>query len=265
MSFTSELYPGEVIIDESVTVQPANSGYVPRDYAVMPRGAVPAGDGKFADPFDISLIPRNEWDARIEELEAKKNRLSDLRLANNIPSLNQGSTNYCWCNAVISAMMILQAKQGGVITPLSPASVAAPIKGYRNQGGWGAEALDYIVKNGVAPVSLWPANAINRQYDNAESQAARAKFKILEWWELESQNFDQLATLLLLGIPCPLGLNWWSHEICALDLVKTGSNSYGTRIWNSWGDDNYGTKGMGVLSESKSRGDVVAPRSQFAV
>jgi hypothetical protein len=80
---------------------------------------------------------------------------------------------------------------------------------------------------------------------------------------LQNRNFDQLATLCLLNVPVPIGLNWWSHEICACDLVVVSANHFGIRIRNSWGDD-YGDHGFAVLSESKATpDDAVAPRVQM--
>ena len=214
----------------------------------------------FAAKFALPLIPRNEWAARIKEMEETKTRLSDIVDLAGLKSLDQNGTNYCWCNAVVTAMETLQAVQNQPIVKLSSASVAAPIKGYRNQGGWGGEALDYIVEHGVAPASDWPANAIKREYDNETSRASRKLHSIKQWWDLTPRNIDQLMTCLLLRLPVPIGLNWWGHEVCAMDPVVIGSNAFGTRIRNSWGDS-YGDHGFAILSESKSRpDDAVAPR-----
>lgn len=264
MAFTSKLYPGEFIIDESnyqhhadpSVIGPDNGrGRIPRDYSKEPFGTL-----DYAQPFDIAVIPRSEWPDRIKEKEQSGSLLSQLLLQANIPSLNQSNTNYCWCNGVVTAMQAVRCEMGLPYLPLSPASVAAPIKNFSNSGGWGAEALKWIVSKGINTVSEWPANAISRSYYTAENQAKAAARKITEWYELRNRNFDQVATCCLLGIPIPVGYNWWSHEVCGIDLVMTGSNSYGLRIRNSWGDS-YGTKGFAVLAESKATpDDAVAPR-----
>lgn len=269
MGFTSTLRPREFVIDDNnytshalnpiVGGETKNRGRAPRDWAKEPFGSLP-----YAKAFDIPLIPESEWDARIEEGEKTKTFLSHICDQKKLVSLDQNGTNYCWCNAVITAMEILQARTGQPIVKLSPASVAAPIKGYRNQGGWGGEALDYIIKNGVAPASLWPPNAINRSYfDKQEVKDARDDYKVTEWYELENRNFNQLMTLLFLRIPVPIGLNWWSHEVCACDPVKL-SSGYGVRIRNSW-SDSYGDHGFAVLTRSKATpDDAVAPRVLMA-
>ena len=77
---------------------------------------------------------------------------------------------------------------------------------------------------------------------------------------MQPRNFDQLATCLLSGIPVAIGLNWWSHEVTAMDLVETSPGVFGVRIWNSWGDG-WEDRGMAVLSQSKATpDDAVAPR-----
>lgn len=236
-----------------------SKGRIPRDYGRTPFGALPG-----ASPFDIPLIPRSEWPDRIADMERTKSRLSDVVLDAGIPSLDQNGTNYCWCNAVVTAIVTLRAVMGLPYVALSPASVAAPIKNYSNQGGWGGEALDYIVKNGVAAASIWPANAIKKQYDTPEMRINAALHKVTEWYELEAGNFDQLVTCNLLRIPSPIGLNWWSHEVCAMDAVMLGPNQFGIRIRNSW-TDTWKDHGFDVLPENKATpDDAVAPRVTMA-
>ncbi len=231
-----------------------SKGMIERDWI-----AKPPGFSTHAKRFDIPKIPRIDWPGIIEEKEANQSRMSDARKRNFFPSLNQGNTNYCWANGVVSAMYIDRAKRGLPHIDLSPASVAAPIKNYRNQGGWGDEALEYLVEHGIASQVTWPANAIDRKYDDLSSRAERKNFRISEWYELDYQDFDQLATCLLLNIPVAVGYNWWSHLICVLDLVRLGRDEYGTLILNSWGNS-WGDRGEGVLSARKSRPDgAVAP------
>lgn len=251
------LRPGELLIDDSnYRIQMPTKhgrGHIDRNYARVPYGALPG-----AKAFPIPVIPRSEWSARIKEREAT-GLLSERMLRKGIPSLDQNGTNYCWTNGVVTAIYGIRVAQNLPHVDLSPASVAAPIKGYRNVGGWGGEALEYIIAKGIAPAKLWPANAISRQYDNAESQAARRDYIVTDWYELAPRNFDQKMTLLLLGIPVASGYNWWSHETCGIDPVEIEPGHYGSRERNSWGRG-YGQEGFFVLAESKANADdAVAP------
>lgn len=213
------------------------------------------------------LIPREEWNERIEEMERKKMRLTDL--VDDLKArgqwtgprvLNQSRTNYCWINSPVHSIMLTRAKQGERYIPLSPASVGAKIKNFQNVGGWGSQGLKYIREKGVVPQSLWPANAIERKYDTAEADASREHFRCHEWWSLRPRNLDELMSCLLQNIPVCIGLNWWGHEVTAVNPARTGENSYGIIIDNSWGET-WGDKGRGMLQGTKMLpDDAVAPR-----
>lgn len=268
MPYVSKLPPGCPIIDAGANSADADNmfaprirsagglqykGRIPRDWQREPFGRL-----EFAGPLPAGFaVPRSQWAQIIEYRDAQKARLSDLilRSAPYIPSLSQGSTNYCWANAVITAIETLRELNGQPYIKLSAASVAAPIKNYRNNGGWGGEALAYIVKNGVAPVEFWPANAISASYNTPATQAARARFMVSEFYELESGDFGSLASLLLQGIPAAIGLNWWSHEVCALDLVALTGGKFGVVCRNSWGDEYGDGHGLFVLTEAKATPD----------
>lgn len=256
------LQPGELLIDDSnwqlfADAVPSGQGRgrVPRDYRRIPHGALPG-----AQPFILPEIPRSEWSERIKEMEATKSRLSDLMIQAGVPSLDQDGTNYCWCNGVVTAILGVRAVNNQPFVQLSPASVAAPVKNFRNDGGWGGEALEYIVEHGVAAASLWPPNAIDRRYWTAEAKANALLHRVTEWYDLRSRSFAQKMTCLLMRIPVPSGYNWWSHETCGIDPVEIEPGHFGSRERNSWGGS-YGQDGYFVLAENKSTpDDAVAPR-----
>lgn len=253
MAFSSNIGRCPVIDDsnahEFIGESAPNGGicsYAPRDYERQPEGSVP-----FTGPLDMPNIARDEWKDRIEYMEQTESRLSDAFKRGGVPVLNQGRTNYCWINGVVHAVMLRRYLDGQPMQSLSPASAGAKIKNYRNVGGWGAQAIEGISKYGLAPVELWPANAIDRSHDTDQTRRTAAKYKVDEWYELRSNDFDQMASCLLRGMPVPIGLNWWRHLVCALDLVVLDNGEFGTMIINSWGT-NWGDGGFGVLTERKS-------------
>ena len=207
-----------------------------------------------AMPFDDSLlIPRHEWQARIEELEQSKSQLSDLIRYEKLEPLNQGSTNYCWANAPVACMMIRRLSQNQPTVRLSPASVAAPIKNFRNVGGWGSDAIKYIQRNGIAPVDKWPANAIERQFQTDATRQAALRYRVREWVECKPRNLDQAVSLLLRGIPLAAGFNWWGHEVTLVDAIWL-DGEVAIRFWNSWGSS-WGQGGFGILRGQKMLAD----------
>lgn len=245
--------------DDNPLIDGGNKGWTRRDFEREPFGSLP-----FCGAFDLPLIHRSEWRDRINVLKKAKATITDLCDAAGLKMKNQESTNYCWINAPTRCAEILRVVQGEPYVELSPASIGAKIKGFRNVGGWGTEGLRYGVEHGWVPTRLWPNNAIDRRYDTAEANQQRANFRVAEWWDLEPGNFDVLATVVLLGFPVAIGLSWWGHEVTAVELVDLGGNKFGMRIDNSWGTQ-WGENGRSVLSESKATpDDAVAPRSVIA-
>lgn len=253
-----------LIIDDSNAHKFANEtpdgcgrGYVPRDWAKQPYGSVYGAVG-----YDGPIIPRTEWDARIDEMTEKKQSLADL----NVPVKHQSSTNFCWWNAPVHCMEILNVANGGKYVELSAASGACRQNGFRNEGGWTATSIQRLVDVGVNTVEEWPNATINRKYDTAATRQSALKWRLTEWWELPNtrNRFDIMMTCLFLGFPVAIGLNWWGHEVTAIKPMRIERGRYGVLIDNSWGKD-WGDNGRSVLDESRGTpDDAQAPRVPFA-
>ena len=280
---------GEHNIDTLTGNVPAGQsrGYKARDYEAYPVGFC---SGLSALPSEM-MVPRDQWDERIEEMERTKTRLSDLVLAAGLPCKDQNGTNYCWINAPTHAVEVRliqqnQRKKDGGLIILSPASVGCKIKGFRNVGGWGGEGLEYIREHGLVPVELWPANAISRTYDKPEAWKEAEQFIVLEWFDLKPRSFDEKMSCHFHRIPTADGYNWWSHEVTGYDPIRISASvrdsqrrwfenselfqkldpitrdrqleelgsKYGSRERNSWGMS-YGDRGFFDLTESKATPD----------
>lgn len=229
-------------------------GYIPRDYDAQPYGSL-----EYADRFEFDRIPRNEWTDRIEQMDKDESSCDHVREYNGLETHDQSQTNYCWMNGVCSAMEIVNAERGNLKQMFSPASAAARIKNFRNVGGWGGDAVEWIIANGINNVEEWPHNAIDRQYDTPANRLSALKNTIKQWIELPERDIDALMTCLFDRIPVPIGLSWWSHLVCAIRPVLVKPNVYGVMIWNSWGN-RWGDNGRGILTLSKATpDDAVAP------
>lgn len=239
-------------------------GLIPRDYSTHPMRSYP-----HATALDMPLIPKSEWSDRIKQMESEKSRLSDIRGA--IPSRDQNGRGYCWMHSGTSAMLLVRATMNLPYVDLSAYMGACIIKQYQDEGGWGAQGVDWLVENGLPDSKYWPQQSVSRSNDTPEMRANAKLHRFTEgWWDLSQAQYDrnltfeQMATCLLSRIPVVVDFNWWSHSVCACDLVETSPGQFGIRIWNSWGDS-WSDRGMGVLEGSKARPDgATAPRVTLA-
>ncbi len=257
----SPILPGEIVINDDnyhLHFDPEVDGEVKRR-GLKPRNfrANPVGSYEFAKPFDMPLIPESEWQSRLDAQIAAKAQLSDVRNRSGpgggpIPSRDQNGKGYCWAHSSTSAALIVNAVAGEPYADFSAYAVACIIKGYRDQGGWGAESLEWIAENGLPTSATWPQQSMSRSNDNPAMRAEAKKHRFTEWMDLaESGSLvkQQLVTCLLLGLPVVVDYSWWSHSICALDLVSL--SPFQIRIWNSWGDS-WSANGTGILEGSKA-------------
>lgn len=234
-------------------------GYEPRDYNTAPPGSI-----EFCSPLPPGfLIPRSEWRGLIEEQERNQATLVDVRRRSGIRTLSQGRTNYCWMFGTTNAARIVIAKKGLEVPEFSPTGAAALIKGFRNVGGNTFNAIPWIARHGIPLQPDWTLNVIDRRFDTPQMRANALHHRLLEWWELPSNNFDAAASCLLRGFPVILGLRWWMHMVCGLALRALPSGGFGIEIENSHGES-YGNKGLAVLTENRATAfDQACPRVQY--
>lgn len=259
----SALKGNEILIDDStdndllfdpvVDGEKKGRGGIPRDYSVQPVDW-------FSDPpSNMQIIPKTEWSERIKELEAQKALLSHVR--GDIASLDQNGQGYCWFYSNSGVVTILRKKANLPYIRFSAHAGACKIKNFKDEGGWCGLSADFWKSTGCPTVEFWPEKSMSKQHDNAATWENAAKHKVTEdWVDLgkavydRNLTFDQVATCLLLGLPCAVDFNWWGHSVCALDLVEVEPGDFGIRIWNSW-SDGWGEKGTSVLRGSKARPD----------
>lgn len=254
MAFSSTIHPDEPVIGDGYSgtaSDPPVGQSKGLDITLRPRGDSVYGSLAQAFPPNL-IVPRSEWQARIQEREEKKQRLQDIADQAGLPCKDQNGTNYCWINAPVHCLELVRVRQNEPTVILSPASAGAQIKNFQNRGGWGKEGLEWIVDKGVAPISMWPANAINRKYLTPETTQESLKYRVTEWWEIKPRNLDELISALFLG-PVAVGLNWWEHEVTYYDPIWV-DGTIACRIRNSWAMT-WGDRGYGILQGSKMLAD----------
>jgi hypothetical protein len=232
-------------------------GCVPRPYNACPVGYLAC-----ARPFDLPLILQSEWQARLDAQIQAKAQLSDIRNRGKggspIPSRDQNGKGYCWFHSGVSAHLVARALAGEPYADLSAYAGACLIKGYRDEGGWGSEGVEWQADNGCPTSQFWPQQSMSRSNDTPAMRENAKLHRVTEWMDLEPRNKAQLVTCLLSGIPVVVDFNWWSHSVCAIDLVSL--SPFRIRIWNSWGDS-WSENGTGILEGQRAIPDgQIAPR-----
>lgn len=238
-------------------------GGEPRDFNISPIEM-------FDAPSTIPLIPRHEWDARIEEQERLQSSLEHIRatMANgqHMESLDQNGQGYCWAYSTTVAHMFARAVANLPYKRLSAHAVGCKVMGFRDRGGWSALSAQFIRENGVPDVEHWTEKSMSQSNDNPRTWENAKKHLTGEYYAdltrpVHGQNltFDMVASCLLQNIPCAVDWYWWGHAVGVIRLVKVERGAYGLKAINSW-TDRWGDRGMGVIT-----GDRMIPNGAIAI
>jgi hypothetical protein len=232
-------------------------GLVKRNYATHPKGC-------YASIPVATMTPMSDADivAAIARKDADKSWLTDLRDIGNfgkqIPSLGQNGKGYCWAHDPVSGVLLCRARDHSPFADLSAFAVACIIKGYRDEGGWAAEACDFIATRGVPTSQFWPQRSMARANDNPATWANAATHKItLKFADIQAQDWRMAATYIINDIPVTFDIDAWSHSVIGC-RVKAWLPKPVFTIWNSWLDDGFGIAGMGDVSGAYLPNDMVA-------
>lgn len=228
-------------------------------------GHVPAPEGYSARGYsssmdDAPVIDPSEYDARIDEQERLKSRISDRM---SWRATDQGRYPTCWAAGTCHAFTTARALAGQSIEFLSPMSVAVPISG-GNSGGYEGDAVEWLIKQGGVRESLWGPQDRRRVSGPAIDQD-RERLRIVDAYECTRP--EHFKTACLLGWPCTVAYAAWSHVVMLCDFVRIEPGSYGFRIRNNWGDswgdkNRHSVGGFAVFREGARIG---APSSGFAI
>ena len=228
-------------------------GLIPRNYKTHPVGcyaSIPPMTG-------LKLMTDSEIEAAIRRKNIDASWLSDHRdrgmFGSRIPSRDQNGKGYCWFHSGVSANLLVRARDNQPYADLSAFSGACIIKGYRDEGGWGAEGVEWQQENGCATSKTWPQQSMARSNDTPAMRAEAALYKPTGVWaDMQPRDNRALATCLCNNDPVVVDYNWWGHSVCACKLISW--NPFKILIWNSW-SDSWSEFGMGELAGGKATPD----------
>ena len=207
----------------------------------------------FSEKFDPAwLVPRDQWQARIEERKAKQERIIDLVRHEKLPHKDQGRTNYCWINAPVHALELSRRQANEDWVSLSPAWGGSIIKKGRNVGGWGREAIEFLYNSGTVPSSVCGDNDQSVRHNTGGNRKTALRYRVTDWVECQPRNVEQMVSMLLRGYCGAGGYNWWGHEVALTDVdwIDGEPAVIIRNSWRGWGDF-----GFGVLQGSRMLAD----------
>lgn len=243
---------------------------------IRPRGYRGWNGARFADrnrnPSPVlATIPRALWAEAICNLGP-----ANLKDAYPLPAKDQNGLGLCWAYGSTRVVEVKRLALGLPSLELCPESVAGPLTGWRDEGGYAAEAFAQIEQYGIAIQSLCPnPHALNPRLWDPSWQANAKSHEAVNWYDIEQAdrlpNYDEVVTCLLNRTPVAAGLDWWGHLVAFLAAIilppdvncavntPTG-HKVGVLFQNSWGTDwpNAGDNGYAVLVEQLATPDGAA-------
>ena len=218
-----------------------------------PEEHLPFMNGTFplAKPF-----PRDEWDERIKEKDAKKSWLHDM-VRGKKKTLHQNGKNHCWLNAGANGIMYKLVSQRGWTPQLAPSSMAWVVN-WANVGGYASQCIKAASERGCCTVDFAAGDANNcnpRSYKQGWEQDA-LKHLVVSWAPVPDPLFDYTVSLCFVDEGCWGGCNWWRHAIYGAAKVRNNRGRYEILIDNSHGAD-FGEDGFGWLTEERAFDDAV--------
>lgn len=261
-------------------------GLVPRDLVMHP-----VGYSAVIPPSQLQPMSYDDMVKEIAAQEAAKSRNSDILrrgdAGKTIPSLDQNGQGFCWNYGFTGALQGARARMNLPYKQLSGHANACLIKNYRNEGGWGALAVEYGILNGEPDCDHWKEKSMSRSNDTQEMRAnAKLYMPDLVVADLASPvynrdlSFMQNCHILLSGGFTVDDYDWQGHCTFGCDVVNGAAQrtttrdssgkllafnefeltwgmtdpvtkGLGRRCRNSW-TNNYGDIGFYVLTGSKA-------------
>lgn len=231
-----------------------STGCIPRDYDIDP---VAMSDS----PAGMKLYDPSEYDAVFDEQEEQESSLEHIYLAGGKPAfrlLDQNGHGACWAYSTGHAIMLDRMKRNYAPIRINPHATFAIIKRGRDEGGWCGLSGKFGREHGYAVEGngpgQWPLHSRDLKFDTPALRANMAMHKVEEdWYDLGRKEWDQtlaknqIATLGLSNVPCPVDYNRFAHSMCMMRFVRFEPGAWGVLVLNSW--PTWGYYGLGVLAE----------------
>ncbi len=150
--------------------------------------------------------------------------------------LNQGQVGSCATEATAQAIMIARAFAGLPHVVLNPWFIYQETSGGRDQGSSIDDNLDFVMKYGCAPESVWPRSRGWNAKPSAEAYAAALEFRPREVFDIAS--ISEMVSSLFDDFAVVYGSN--GHAVVKVEHLND-REGLDANSWDvSWGDRGFG-------------------------
>lgn len=170
--------------------------------AVFPLGCLvpesfPTHYRAFADAFQGEMLTLAQVRAALVSFNFRSMYGRRERFAGMLYIRNQRSFGSCNGWSTAGALSRMRELRGEPYVCLSGADAYSQMNGGRDNGSTLEDGLKVVEANGIAPESLVPWDHVYTHQISAEAKAARARFKGLTCYAVDTE--EELATALVLG------------------------------------------------------------------
>ena len=225
------------------------AGYLPRESAVGELEGVPV----FSE--NVDLVPESKWLDMAKEVYARGGFIGQ-RIKLNPDADYQNGLSYCWAYSIAQCVMAIHQIMGLLQVQLAPESLSE-LTGGRNAGYYCDKAMQYVMRNGIAPREYVSQYELNQRKWKPGWQDARGNFRVLEGFDGGARNiWAETISVLLYGWPCYVGYDWWRHAVM-LDGIVLDGNKIGVHAVNTHGPG----KDVALFGSKAVPGELYVPRS----
>lgn len=193
--------------------------------ALKPRGAMATRSIPYA-ASGLALYAESDFDQIIRDRNAAgawPMNFCDFECK------DQNGHSSCWGSAPTHASQCKARMQGLPGGEWSTCSVTGPITNYRDVGGFGENALNYLQDHGAVGIADWPNNSYSSSYFS-KTNSLRVRRKVLT--RVEITTWQEMFSAIAQGHPTHNDLGWWSHVIIGVAFADRNT----LIIRNSWSD-----------------------------
>ena len=173
----------------------------------------------------IPLVPESEWGRLADEITLDPFVKTVL---------DQDGVGSCASESSVGALMVARAFAGLPHVALNPWFVYHTVSGGHDSGSSIDDNLEFLMKYGCAPESIWPRSKGWRAEPSKEAQEAAKEFRIEEYWDIAS--VQEFVSALLKGHP----VVWGAQGHAILAIAHEGTYPLIVNSWGDWGNNGRG-------------------------